>query len=91
MFKKIKEWLERKNEATKRVSGLSKGMDMVDKYMRPGMNARALDYSAGYTQARIHGLYEKGEITADEQEAALLTLDNQHKKLRRKALLGLFA
>lgn len=87
MFKKFLKWLKRKIESRKRVSGLSKGMDIVDKYMRPGMNPKALDFSAGYAQARIHGLYESGQITRNEMEAALFSLNDQHEKLRRKALI----
>lgn len=87
MFEKIKKLLE-KREC---VSGLSKGMDIVDNYMRPGMNPSALDFSAGYAQARLHELYENGEITENEMEAALCTLNNQHEKLRTDALKALYA
>ncbi len=91
MFKNIKEWFKNEPKVTMSVDDLSKGMEMVDKHLREGMSPRELDYSAGYAQARIHGLYENGKITAEEKEAALITLDNQHKKLRRRALLGVFA
>lgn len=89
MFKKIKRWIKRKS--AKRVTGLTKGMELVDKYLRPGMNPSALDFSAGYAQARIHGLYESGEIKKEEMEAALFTLNNQHEKLRTNALKQMFA
>lgn len=87
MFEEIKG----KIKNCQRVSGLSKGMDVVDKYMRPGMNPSALDFSAGYAQARIHVLYENGEITENEMLAALTTLDNQHRKLSIDALKEIYA
>lgn len=89
MLKRIKKLFETK--CVKRVSGLSKGLDMVDKYLRPGMNPGALDFSAGYAQARIHVLYEYGEITKNEMEAALHTLNVQHEKLRSNAIRELYA
>lgn len=87
MFKKIKKVIAKKIEKRNRVSGLSKGMEIVDKYMRPGMNPKALDFSAGYAQARIHVLYENNEISKEEMEAALFSLNDQHEKLRNKALI----
>ena len=87
MFAKIKKVITKKIEERKCVSGLSKGMEIVDKYMRPGMNPKALDFSAGYAQARIHVLYENSEISKEEMEAALYSLNDQHEKLRNRALI----
>ena len=82
MLKKIRKRIKEKQ----RVKGLSKAMSIVDEYMRPGLNERAVDFSAGYAQARIQMLYEEGSITKAEMEAALFTLENQHDKLYRKAV-----
>ena len=87
MFERLVKWRKRKFEDKRRVSGLSAGLDIVDKYLRPGMNPDALDFSAGYAQARIHGLYETGQITKEEMEAALFTLHDHHEKLRRRAMI----
>ena len=39
MFKRIKKWFCKK-QRTKRVSGLSKGLEVVDNLMVPGLNNR---------------------------------------------------
>ena len=82
MFERIKKWLSKR----KRVTGLSKAMDIVDAYMCRDLTPGALDrgYGAAYTQLRI--AYIDGEITENELQAALVTLDNQYRKLRPKAV-----
>lgn len=83
MFKKIKDHFEKRQ----RVKGLSKAMSIVDEYMMPGLTPRALDYNYGQAYADIRTVYINGEVTENEMHAALTTLDNQHDKLRRQALL----
>lgn len=70
--------------------GLSKGMEVVDKHMKPGLSRKELIFSAGYAQGRIHGLQEGGKISQAEMDAALFVLDNRFKKLYRRTLLGVF-
>ena len=82
MFKRIRKWFEKR----KRVTGLSKAMNIVDAYMCQGITPRALDraYGEAYTQLRI--VYINGEITWNELQAALVTLNNQYDKLRPMAV-----
>ena len=81
-----------KNLLTKRKSvyGLSKALQIVDKYIKPGIGVRTLDLSAAYAEEKIRRLHECGEITKNEMDAALTTLDNHYTKVRhqeRKAKL----
>ena len=82
MFKRIKKWFEER----KRVTGLSKAMSIVDAYMCPGLKPRALDRAYGQAYAQLKIVYINGEITENELQAALVTLDNQYNKLRPKAV-----
>lgn len=84
MFKKIKEWFERKSDE-KRMSGLSKGLTVVDNLMIPGLKVRALDQNYGKAEITLKLMKENGEITADELGAAMVTLNNQYDKLRKEA------
>ena len=85
MFEKIKERIEERQ----RVKGLSKAMSIVDEHMCPGLTPKALDYEYGQAYAEIKMSYINGEVTWNEVQAALATLDNQHDKLRRRALIEL--
>lgn len=82
MLKRIKKWFEKR----KRVTGLSKAMDIVDAYMCRGITPRALDRAYGQAYAQLRIVYINGEITKNELETALVTLDNQYEKLRPKAV-----
>jgi len=86
MFRKIRRWIENEFQKRKRVRGLSKAMSIVDAYMCHGLTPRALDraYGQAYTQLKI--VYINGEITWNELQAALVTLENQYNKLRPKAV-----
>lgn len=81
MFEGIKEKLN-----GKRVSGLSRAMSIVDEFMVPGSTAKALDHGYGQAYATIRQEYIDGAFDENEMMAALVTLDNQHDKLRRQAL-----
>lgn len=70
-----------------RVKGLSKAMTIVDEHMCPGLTPKALDIAYGQAYAEIRMSYINGEITWNEAQAALVTLDNQHDKLHRRALI----
>lgn len=83
MFERIKERI-RENQ---RVKGLSRAMSIVDEFMVPGSTAKALDYGYGQAYATIREKYIAGEFGENEMQAALVTLDNQYDKLRRRALL----
>ena len=83
MFKKLK----REFEKRQRVNGLSKAMAIVDDHMIPGLTPRALDCAYGQAYAEIRSTYINGEVTENEMYAALVSLDNQHDKLRRQALM----
>ena len=82
MFKRIRKWFEKR----KRVTGLSKAMNIVDAYMSRGLTPRVLDRAYGQTYAQLKIVYVNGEITWEELQAALVTLDNQYSKLRPKAV-----
>lgn len=82
MFKRIRKLLSQR----KRVKGLSKAMDIVDAYMCQGLTPRALDRAYGQAQAQLRIVYRNGEITWNELQAAIVTLDNQYNKLRPKAV-----
>lgn len=85
MFEKIKERIEERQ----RVRGLSKAMSIVDEHMCPGLKPNALDRAYGQAYAEIKMTYINGEVSWNEAQAALATLDNQHDKLRRRAALEL--
>lgn len=82
MFKRIRKLLSQR----KRVKGLSKAMDIVDAYMCQGLTPRALERAYGQAQAQLRIVYRNGEITWNELQAAIVTLDNQYNKLRPKAV-----
>lgn len=82
MFKRIRKWISQR----KRVKGLSKAMDIVDAYMCQGLTPRALDRVYGQAYAQLRIVYINGEITWNELQAAIVTLDNQYEKLRPKAV-----
>ncbi len=83
MFSKmIKKCLEKR-----RVSGLSKGMTVVNELMIPGLKVQKLDQNYGKAQITLQYMREGGEITEDELGAAMLTLKKQYKLLRRRACL----
>lgn len=82
MFKRIRKLLSQR----KRVKGLSKAMDIVDAYMCQGLTQRAMDRAYGQAQAQLRIVYRNGEITWNELQAAIVTLDNQYNKLRPKAV-----
>ncbi len=83
MFEKIKRLLKKKE----RVSGLSKGMTVVNELMIPGLKVQKLDQNYGKAQITLQYMREGGEITEDELGAAMLTLKEQYKLLRRRACL----
>ena len=83
MFEKLKERIER----NKRVTGLSKAMDIVDEHIHPGLTVRALDRGYGQAYAEIRMVYLNGEVTWNEMQASLAALDNHYDKLRRQSLL----
>lgn len=85
MFEKIKERIEERQ----RVKGLSKAMSIVEEHICPGLTPKALDMAYGQAYAEIKMSYINGEITWNEVQAALVTLDNQHEKMRRRALIEL--
>lgn len=85
MFKKIKKWIKRRIEARKRVSGLSKGLTVVDNYMIPGLTVRKLDQNYGRAYESLNALHVFGEISADELGAAMATLKEQYRRLRHEA------
>lgn len=68
-------------------SALSIGMSVVDRLMRDDLDSRTLDHNYGRAYAELREMYIKGTITENELGAALVTLDNQHQKIRSKALL----
>lgn len=78
MLKKIREIFKKRES----IDGLSKAMSIVDKHLVTGSGVEALSYSAGYAQGKIRALYEHGEITKNEMETAITTLDNHYGKLR---------
>lgn len=84
MFKRIKKWFYKK-QRTKRVSGLSKGLEVVDNLMVPGLRVKALDQNYGRAEMALKFMYQNNELTANELGAALITLNNQYDKLRKKA------
>ena len=59
-------------------------MRIVDKYIKPGIGVRALDLSAAYAMEKIRRLHECDEITKNEMDAALTTLDNHYTKIRQQ-------
>lgn len=81
MFETLRDRITR----NKRVSGLSKAMSIVDEYIHPGLTIRALDHGYGQAYATIRQEYIEGKFDENEMKAALVTLDNQHDKLRRQA------
>ena len=83
MFERLKERIER----NKRVTRLSKTMDIVDEYIHPGLTVRALDRGYGQAYAEIRMVYLNGEVTWNEMQASLAALDNHYDKLRRQSLL----
>ena len=83
MLEKIKERIEERQS----VKGLSKAMTIVDEHMCPGLTPSALDKAYGQAYAEIRMVYINGEITWNEMQAALVTLDNQHDKLRKRAMI----
>ena len=84
MFKRIKKWLFKK-QRVQRVSGLSRGLEVVDNLMVPGLRIKALDQNYGRAEITLKLMYQNNELTADELGAALVTLNNQYDKLRKKA------
>lgn len=82
MFEKIKERIEERQ----RVKGLSKAMSIVDEYMCQGLTPKALDIAYGQAYAEIEMSYINQEISWNEVQAALVTLNNQHDKLRKRAV-----
>ena len=86
MFKKIKRWFKRRFASRQCVKGLSKAMSIVDAYMCQGLTPKALDRAYGQAYAQIKIVYINGEITWNELQAAIVTLDNQYNKLRPKAV-----
>ena len=82
MFKKIRERIEERQ----RVRGLSKAMSIVDEHMCPGLKPSALDRAYGQAYAEIRMAYINGGITWNEVQAALVTLNNQHDKLSKRAM-----
>ena len=84
MFKRIKKWFYKK-QRTKRVSGLSKGLEVVDNLMVPGLRVKALDQNYGRAEMALKLMHQNNELTANELGAALITLNNQYDKLRKKA------
>lgn len=84
MFKRIKRNMKNLFKKRESICGLSKAMRIVDKYIKPGIGVRALDLSAGYATEKIRRLHECGEITKNEMDAALTTLDNHYTKLRQQ-------
>ena len=84
MFKRIKKWFQKRKH--QRVTGLSKAMDIVDAYMCSGLKPRVLDRAYGAAYAQLGIAYKDGEITWNELQSALVTLDNQYQKLRPKAV-----
>ena len=87
MFARIKEIIEERIRENQRVKGLSRAMSIVDEFMVPGYSTKALDYGYGQAYAVIRQGYIDGEFCENEMKAALVALDNQHDKLRRRALL----
>ena len=83
MFERLKERIA----GNKRVSGLSRAMSIVDEFMIPGSTVKALDHGYGQAYATIRQEYIEGKFDENEMKAALVTLDNQHDKLRRQALI----
>ena len=84
MFEGIKEKLN-----GKRVSGLSRAMSIVDEFMVPGSTLKALDHGYEQAYATIRQEYIEGKFDENEMKAALVSLDNQHDKLRRRAQIEL--
>ena len=82
MFEKIGICLKERQ----RVKGLSRVMSIVDEHMCPGLTPKALDIAYGQAYAEIRMAYIKGEVTWNEVQAALVTLNNQHDKLRKRAV-----
>lgn len=82
MFEKIGICLKERQ----RVKGLSRAMSIVDEHMCPGLTPKALDIAYGQAYAEIRMAYIKGEVTWNEVQAALVTLNNQHDKLRKRAV-----
>lgn len=85
MFETLRDRITR----NKRVSGLSRAMSIVDEFMVPGSTVKALDHGYGQAYATIRQEYIEGKFDENEIEAALVTLDNQHDKLRRRAQIEL--
>lgn len=81
MFGRLKERIA----GNKRVSGLSRAMSIVDQFMVPGSTVKALDHGYGQAYVTIRQEYIEGKFDENEMKAALVTLDNQHDKLRRQA------
>ena len=84
MFKRIEKWLCKK-QRVQRVSGLSKGLEVVDNLMVPGLCIKALDQNYGRAEITLKLMHQNNELTANELGAALITLNNQYDKLRKKA------
>ena len=85
MFGRLKERIA----GNKRVSGLSRAMSIVDEFMVPGSTVKALDHGYGQAYATIRQEYIEGKFDENEMKAALVTLDNQHDKLWRRAQIEL--
>lgn len=77
---------ERKGMLRKQ-NGLSAGMSVVERFMKNDLDSRTLDHNYGQAYAELREMFIKGRITENELGAALVTLDNQHQKIRSKALL----
>lgn len=77
---------ERKGMLRKR-NGLSEGMSVVERLMREDLDSRTLDHNYGQAYAELREMFIRGRITENELGASLVTLDNQHQKIRSKALL----
>ena len=82
MFEKIGICLKERQ----RVKGLSRAMSIVDEHMCPGLTPKALDIAYGQAYAEIKMSYINQEISWNEVQAALVTLNNQHDKLRKRAV-----
>lgn len=80
MLKRIRAQIEER-----RISGLSKGLRIADKYLQADMTSKQLSVNAGAAHAEIHMLYENGEITWAEREAAIDVLRNHYEKMWRMA------
>ena len=80
MFKRIRAQIEER-----RINGLKKGLGIAERYLRADMTSKQLSVNAGAAHADIHILFENGEITWAEREAAVDVMRNHYEKMWRMA------